>query len=193
MATPEAFAPVAITRRSGFDESVHFGAVVGLSAGRRDRVRRRRPDRGDLSTIVEQADAGGGDGARRAAACRPSCWRWCAPATTARPRTSTRRVGSWRPPASTSDRWPTPRTCRSTAQSAEAVLRAGGGPTPLQMNCSGKHSGMLVTSAVNGWPTTRRTCRPIIRCSSRSPRRSTSSPASGHRTSASTAAVRRRT
>ena len=32
MATPESFAPVAITRRSGCDESVHFGAVVGLSS-----------------------------------------------------------------------------------------------------------------------------------------------------------------
>ena len=30
MATPEAFVPVAITTRSGFDESVHFGAVVGV-------------------------------------------------------------------------------------------------------------------------------------------------------------------
>jgi L-asparaginase II len=36
---------------------------------------------------------------------------------------------------------------------AEAVLRSGGGPTQLQMNCSGKHGGMLVTSAINGWPT----------------------------------------
>jgi L-asparaginase II len=35
---------------------------------------------------------------------------------------------------------------------AEAVFRDGGGRTPLQMNCSGKHSGMLVTSALNGWP-----------------------------------------
>jgi L-asparaginase II len=35
---------------------------------------------------------------------------------------------------------------------AEAVLRAGGGRTPLQMNCSGKHSAMVVTSALNGWP-----------------------------------------
>ena len=32
MAIPEAFVPVAITRRSGCDESVHFGAVVGLSS-----------------------------------------------------------------------------------------------------------------------------------------------------------------
>jgi L-asparaginase II len=37
-------------------------------------------------------------------------------------------------------------------ESAHAVLRAGRGPTSLQMNCSGKHSGMLVTSAINGWP-----------------------------------------
>ena len=30
MPTPESFVPVAITSRSGLDESVHFGAVVGL-------------------------------------------------------------------------------------------------------------------------------------------------------------------
>ena len=30
MPTPDSFAPVAITTRSGLDESVHFGAVVGL-------------------------------------------------------------------------------------------------------------------------------------------------------------------
>ena len=32
MATPEAFVPVAIARRSDCDESVHFGAVVGLAS-----------------------------------------------------------------------------------------------------------------------------------------------------------------
>src|SRR3954447_17568455 len=32
------------------------------------------------------------------------------------------------------------------------VVRAGGGPTPLLMNCSGKHAGMLLTCHVNGWP-----------------------------------------
>lgn len=30
MVSANAFAPVAITSRSDFDESVHFGAVVGL-------------------------------------------------------------------------------------------------------------------------------------------------------------------
>jgi L-asparaginase II len=35
---------------------------------------------------------------------------------------------------------------------AEDVLRGGGTRTRLQMNCSGKHGGMLVTSSINGWP-----------------------------------------
>jgi L-asparaginase II len=30
---------------------------------------------------------------------------------------------------------------------------AGGGPTPLAMNCSGKHAAMLATCVANGWPT----------------------------------------
>ena len=34
-----------------------------------------------------------------------------------------------------------------------ADIRAGGSPTPLAMNCSGKHAGMIATSARNGWPT----------------------------------------
>ncbi|MGW3894710.1 asparaginase [Micromonospora profundi] len=34
----------------------------------------------------------------------------------------------------------------------EAVLRSGGGPSRVQMNCSGKHSGMLLTCQAAGWP-----------------------------------------
>ncbi len=33
----------------------------------------------------------------------------------------------------------------------EAVLRSGGEPSSILMNCSGKHAAMLVTCAVNGW------------------------------------------
>lgn len=36
--------------------------------------------------------------------------------------------------------------------SSHDVVRAGGGPTPLQQNCSGKHAGMLATCVINGWP-----------------------------------------
>jgi L-asparaginase II len=33
-----------------------------------------------------------------------------------------------------------------------AVFRAGGGPARIQMNCSGKHTGMLLTCLAAGWP-----------------------------------------
>ena len=36
---------------------------------------------------------------------------------------------------------------------AHEVLRAGGGPARLTMNCSGKHAAMLATCLANGWPT----------------------------------------
>lgn len=32
------------------------------------------------------------------------------------------------------------------------VLRAGGGPSRIMMNCSGKHTGMLLTCQAAGWP-----------------------------------------
>jgi len=35
---------------------------------------------------------------------------------------------------------------------AAATLRAGGGPSQLQMNCSGKHAAMLLTCVAAGWP-----------------------------------------
>ncbi|MEV4119217.1 asparaginase [Micromonospora sp. NPDC049645] len=38
------------------------------------------------------------------------------------------------------------------AAAREAVLRAGGGPSRVQMNCSGKHTGMLLTCQAAGWP-----------------------------------------
>ena len=34
-----------------------------------------------------------------------------------------------------------------------AYVRAGGEPTPIAMNCSGKHAAMLATCVRNGWPT----------------------------------------
>jgi L-asparaginase II len=35
-----------------------------------------------------------------------------------------------------------------------ALLRSGGGPDPVHMNCSGKHAAMLATCVAAGWPTT---------------------------------------
>ena len=152
MATPDAFAPVAITRRSGFDESIHFGVVVGLSSS------------GEIEFAV-------GD---------PSAPIY--PRSSNKPMQAVAmvRAGLQLPPdllalvCASHNGTPThveaarrilaiagfdERSLANTAglpldlASAEAVLRAGGGPTALQMNCSGKHSGMVVTSAINGWPT----------------------------------------
>ncbi len=39
----------------------------------------------------------------------------------------------------------------SDEQAAQAWLRAGHGPEPLTMNCSGKHAAMLATCVLNGW------------------------------------------
>ncbi|AOS65963.1 asparaginase [Actinoalloteichus hymeniacidonis] len=39
-------------------------------------------------------------------------------------------------------------------ESRAAVLRAGGGPSRLAMNCSGKHAAMLATCVQASWPTT---------------------------------------
>lgn len=36
---------------------------------------------------------------------------------------------------------------------AREYTRAGRGPAPITMNCSGKHAAMLAACAVNGWPT----------------------------------------
>lgn len=37
-------------------------------------------------------------------------------------------------------------------EAADAWLRAGGGPEPVLMNCSGKHAAMLAVCTANGWP-----------------------------------------
>jgi L-asparaginase II len=39
-----------------------------------------------------------------------------------------------------------------SAREREAYLRTGGAATPILMNCSGKHAGMLATCVANGWP-----------------------------------------
>lgn len=38
-------------------------------------------------------------------------------------------------------------------EAAASILRAGGGPSRVQMTCSGKHTAMLLTCVAAGWPT----------------------------------------
>ncbi len=151
MAAPEAFAPVAITRRSNCDESVHFGAVVGLSAGGQIEFTVGDP----TTTIYPRSSTKPMQAVAmvRAGLQLPSDLLALVCAShdgTPRHLEAVRRILAT---AGLDERSlaNTPGLPLDEA-AAETVFRDGGGRTPLQMNCSGKHSGMLVTSAVNGWP-----------------------------------------
>ncbi|MGZ4699744.1 MAG: asparaginase, partial [Ilumatobacteraceae bacterium] len=155
MAAPEAFVPVAITRRSNCDESVHFGAVVGLSADGRIEFAVGDPTTAIYprsSTKPMQAVAM----VRAGLQLPPDLLALVCASHDGTPRhlEAVRRILAT---AGLDERSlaNTPGLPLDEA-AAEAVFRGGGGRTPLQMNCSGKHSGMLVTSAVNGWPVDRR-------------------------------------
>lgn len=151
MATPDDFVPVAIASRSGLDESVHYGAVVTLA-----------PD-GTVHTVIGN----------------PHSIVYPRSANKPMQAVAMVRAGLQLPPellalvCASHDGTPVhtagvlrvlataglgPAALANTAslpldpaESAE-VLRSGGGPSPLLMNCSGKHSGMLATCVHRGWP-----------------------------------------
>jgi L-asparaginase II len=155
MATPEAFVPVAISRRSGCDESVHFGAVVGLAPNGDVEFAIGDPATAIYprsSTKPMQAVAMVRAGLQLPADLLALV---CAshdgtPAHLAVVRRILATAGLDEQALANTPGLPLDEAA------AEAVFRNGGGRTPLQMNCSGKHSGMLVTSTVNGWPVDRR-------------------------------------
>jgi L-asparaginase II len=152
MPTPESFAPVAITRRSGCDESVHFGSIVGLTKT------------GEVAFAVGDPAApiyprSSNKPMQAVAMVRAGLElppellaRVCAshdgtPAHLDAARRILAIAGLDEASLANTTDLPLDEA------SAVAVLRAGGGPTALQMNCSGKHGGMLLTSSINGWPT----------------------------------------
>ena len=150
--SPSQFAPIAVMSRSGVDESVHFGALIALNADGSDAFSVGDPD----VTIFPRS------------------------ATKPFQALAMVRAGLSLPPeqlalvcASHSGQEIHQRTARAIlatagldesallntaaysihVPSAHEVIRAGGGKTALQMDCSGKHSGMLATCVLNGWST----------------------------------------
>ena len=150
MSGPSDYVPVAVTTRSGHDESVHFGAAVVLAPdGTVDRaygnphalvyprssnkpmqavamVRAGLALPADLLALVCASHDGlpmHCDGALRILASAGL---------------DADALGN------------TPDLPLDPVES-ERIIREGGGRTPLQMNCSGKHSGMLATCVRNGW------------------------------------------
>jgi L-asparaginase II len=150
MPTPESFAPVAITSRSGFDESVHFGAVVALGPSGEIEFAI-----GDPAAIVFPRSSNKPMQAvamvRAGLSLPPDL---LALVCASHDGTPTHTAGAVRILATAGlDESALANTASLPldAAAAEAVLRAGAPRTPLLMNCSGKHSGMLATCVLNGW------------------------------------------
>lgn len=152
MSRPDAFVPVAVTSRSGHDESVHFGAAVVLSgdgdvlfaAGDVD-----VPIYPRSSTKPVQADAmlrAGfvGTSEQLALACASH-------AGTPRHLDVVRSIladaGLDDAALGNTPDWPL------DAASAERLIAAGEHKAAIFMNCSGKHAAMVATCVHNGWPT----------------------------------------
>lgn len=152
MARPDDFAPVAITSRSGLDESVHFGAVVALdrdgsvslAVGRPESVVYPRSSNKPMQAVAM---------VRAGLSLPPHLLALvCAshdgtPMHTAAALEILATAGL--------DATALGNTAGMPLDDAAGrdVVRAGGLPTPLMMNCSGKHSGMLATCALHGWAT----------------------------------------
>ena len=151
MASPESFVPVAVTSRSGFDESVHFGAVVCL--GSSGDIEFAAGDPNVLiyprsSTKPMQALAMVRAGLQLPAELLALV---CAshdgtPMHTAAAERILHGAG-----LTTAALLNTPSMPLDT-DTARDIVRAGGGPTSLSMNCSGKHSGMVATCVHRHWP-----------------------------------------
>ena len=146
----DAFVELAVTTRTGHDESVHYGAVVALES--------------DGSVAFALGDAGA----------------VVFPRSSTKPIQATAMVASGLslPPRllalvcashdGRAEHLSTAKEILATAgltedalgntadypldpDAQDAAIRAGGVKTALQMNCSGKHSGMLATCVHNGW------------------------------------------
>ncbi len=148
---PSQFEPLAVVSRSGVDESVHFGALVALNQS------------GDVSFSIGDPDVE------------------IYPRSSTKPFQALAmvRAGLDLPPGQLAlvcashngepVHLETARAILASAglpesslantadfplhvPSAHAAIRDGMVKTSLQMNCSGKHSGMLATCVKNGWP-----------------------------------------
>ncbi len=150
MSLVEAYVPLAVANRSGQDESLHHGAVVGVrpngevafAAGDPTVSIYPRSSNKPLQAVAMV----------RAGLSLPSNLLALVCAShdgTARHVAGAREILA----AAGLDESALRNTSALPLQvdAAELVLRSGGGPTPILMNCSGKHAGMLNTCVTNGW------------------------------------------
>jgi L-asparaginase II len=145
-----AYVPVAITTRSGIDESVHFGMAVGLDPSGEIEFAWGDPTTAIYARssnkpmqAVAMLRAGLTVSERQLALV-------CASHDGTPVHLDLAREILAGAGLTESDLANTP-DLPLDAESAEHVLRTGGHRTSLQQNCSGKHAGMLATCVANGW------------------------------------------
>lgn len=148
---PDDFAPVAITSRSNVDESVHFGCVVGLDETGSTALSTGNPGTAIYprsSTKPLQALAM----VRAGLSLPPEHLALVCASHNGEPmhldiaRAILASVGLDESRLGNTADHPL------HVPSMQAAIRTGTSKSPLQMNCSGKHAGMLATCVVNGWP-----------------------------------------
>ena len=145
------YQPLAVTDRSGRDESVHFGALVGLDASGVEVLVVGDPQieiypRSALKPLQADAMVALGldvpsEQLALACASHDGTDRHVAVV-----RQLLAAAGFGEEALANVHSLPLDRA------TADDVLRNGGGPSAVQMNCSGKHAAMLATCAHNGWP-----------------------------------------
>lgn len=149
---PGQLAPIATTTRSGFDESVHFGAVAAydasgelvLAVGDPHAEVFPRSSNKPLQALAMLELGWSPTAEQLALACASHAG---TPVHLAVVESTLADVG-----LTPDDLANTPTLPLDHAAIAD-VLRAGGEPSSLLQNCSGKHAAMLATCVVNGWPT----------------------------------------
>lgn len=152
MSSPDDFAPLAIMSRSGFDESVHFGAAVGL-----DRSGNIAVAVGDPAAVIFPRSSNKPLQAlamvQAGLDLSPEMLALVCASHDGTPRHTAivERIlaGAGLDTGTLANVEMLP----LEEASATAILRSGGGPSRLTMNCSGKHAGMLATCRLRGWPT----------------------------------------
>ena len=146
----DAFVELAVTSRNGHDESVHYGAVVALEPD--GSVAFALGDAGAVvfprsSTKPIQATAMVASGL----SLPPKLLALVCASHDGRPEHLSTAKEILATAGLTEDALGNTADYPLDPDAQEAVIRAGGLKTALQMNCSGKHSGMLATCVHNGW------------------------------------------
>lgn len=151
-ATPSASVELAVVDRSGFVESRHFGVAVVLDADGSEKlslgdVTAPFLPRSSMKPLQALAclSAGADLADERLAIAMASH------AGTERHVAVAR--GILQSAGLTEDDLGCPAAWPTDAASRDELVRDHGAPSPLRMNCSGKHAAMLLTCVANGWPT----------------------------------------